>query len=132
MAAKSFSFSVLVESNSLIGITERIEKLVQKSGVENGICNVFSAGSTGAIIINENEGNLIDDLKKLMKDLVPEGEWHHPENAHSHLRAMLAKSEATVPVADGNLQLGTWQSIFICNFDTRRRERKIMVTVVGE
>ncbi|MCK4714802.1 MAG: secondary thiamine-phosphate synthase enzyme YjbQ [Candidatus Aenigmarchaeota archaeon] len=115
-----------------VDITGQVSMVVEKSGVKEGICLVFVPGATGAVVINENEPDLLEDFKKILEKLVPEEGYKHPHNAHSHLRAMLLGPGETIPVSGGRLVLGTWQSIFLVNLDAGPREREVAVRVLGE
>lgn len=119
----------------LINVTEDVRRVVEESGVRNGIAVVFSLHTTLAIYVNEDEGRLRRDLLNLLEKLAPKGAGYlHDEidrNAHSHLRSILLNPSITIPVADGSLLIGTWQSIFLAEFDGPRR-RSYVVQVVGE
>lgn len=116
----------------LADITGQVQEIVGKSGIRDGICLVFVPGATGAVVINENEKNLVEDFKRILEKMVPEKGYKHPHNAHSHLRAMLLGPGETIPVSGGRLVLGAWQSIFLVNLDTGPREREVLVRVLGE
>ena len=125
------TIKVKLDSQEFRDITKEIEDIVEKSKIKDGVCNIFSAGSTGSIIVNENEPSLLKDIKKSLKSITSE-EYEHPRNAFSHIRAAFVGSSQTIPVESGKLDLGTWQSIMIINFDESARERRVIVTVVGE
>jgi len=116
----------------LLDITGQVSRVVEKSGIKEGICLVFVPGATGAVVINENEPDLLEDFRETLRKLVPEGGHKHPHNAHSHLRAMLLGLGETIPLEGGKLVLGTWQSIFLVNLDAGPREREVAVRVLGE
>jgi secondary thiamine-phosphate synthase enzyme len=113
-----------------VDITPDVEEIVRKSGIREGVCSLFSPGSTSALAVNENEADLVDDFKKFLQKVVPEGGWSHPQNAASHLMAGLLGPSQAIPIENGSLALGTWQSIFIVNLDTVPRERKVIVKIV--
>ena len=102
----------------------------------NGILNVFSKHSTSAIVINENEHGLLADFEKILKDLVPESNnYKHDRidnNAASHIRAFLLGSSETIPIIDGKLDLGTWQSIFFIELDGPRANRTVDLVFIVE
>ena len=104
--------------------------------INNGIVNVFTKHSTSAIVINEDERGLLKDFEKVLKDIVKENDnYQHDRidnNAASHLRAFLLGSSETIPIVDGRLDLGTWQSIFFIELDGPRRNRTIDLTFIGE
>ncbi|WP_338598486.1 secondary thiamine-phosphate synthase enzyme YjbQ [Sulfolobus tengchongensis] len=120
----------------LIDITDQVEEIVRKSGVNNGICLVFVAHSTAAIIANEHERGLMEDILTKIKELVePNRGWKHnliDDNAHAHLGGTLLGADRVFPVRNGKLVRGTWQNIFLVELDGPRSERRITVEVLGE
>jgi len=119
-------------------LTQRVGAVVAKSGVRNGTVNVFNVGSTAAVGTIEFEPGLERDLPEMLLRLIPpsreyghEQAWHDG-NGHSHLQATLMGPSLTVPVANGEPMLGTWQQIFHLECDARGRTRTVVVTVVGE
>ncbi len=120
------------KSGSFQDLTKKISEIVRKSGAKDGLCNVFLKGTTASLVINENDRMLIEDFRKTLETLIPaEHLYQHPDNAYSHLRAALLNHNLTIPISDGSLLLGTWQSIMLFEFDTTDREREIVVTVQG-
>ncbi len=123
---------------SMHDLTDRVASVVAKSGVRNGIANIFNVGSTAAIGTIEFEPGLERDLPELLDRLIPpsrnyghELAWHDG-NGHSHLQATWLGPSITVPIADAKLLLGTWQQIFHLECDVRGRQRTVVVTVMGE
>jgi len=117
----------------IVNFTNELRKFVAELDIKNGIMNVFVMGTTAAIIINEDEIHLREDFKKLFSDLIPEDRlYFHPENAFSHLRSLVLSPEKTIPIRDGKLSLGQWQSVMLIEFGKNRREREIIVTIIGE
>ena len=122
----------------IIDITERVERIVHKSGIKEGIALVFVPGSTGAITTIEYEPGLLHDLPEALERLFPRGivyqhhERWHDGNGHSHVRASFMKPDLCVPVSSGSLELGTWQQIVFVELDNKQRRRNIIVKVVGE
>lgn len=118
----------------LIDITDRVRKELDETGVQKGICVISTKHTTTSIIINENESGLVSDIIGLLEKLVPAhaGYAHDriDNNADSHLKAMLIGSSETLPVIDGGLHLGTWQSIFLAEMDGPRT-REVTVTVIS-
>ncbi|MBP1908372.1 secondary thiamine-phosphate synthase enzyme YjbQ [Methanolobus bombayensis] len=118
----------------LIDITDRVRKELDETGVQKGICVISTKHTTTSIIINENESGLVSDILGLLEKLVPAhaGYAHDriDNNADSHLKAMLLGSSETLPVIDGGLHLGTWQSIFLVEMDGPRT-REVTVTVIS-
>ncbi|WP_297550605.1 secondary thiamine-phosphate synthase enzyme YjbQ [Thermococcus sp.] len=120
----------------LVDITAEVERVVEESGIENGHVLVFVPGATGAIVTIEHESGLLEDFKRILRELVPKGRGYlHDridDNAHSHLRATLLGASECFPVVDGKLIRGTWQQIFFVELDVRPRHRRVIVQVVGE
>ena len=119
-------------------ITEQVAAIVTSSGIQTGTVNVFNVGSTAAIGTIEFEPGLRHDLPAILDKLIPpsrtyghEQAWHDG-NGHSHLQATLLGPSLTVPISDGKLVLGTWQRIFHLECDVRRRQRMLVITVVGD
>ncbi|HKF21332.1 MAG TPA: secondary thiamine-phosphate synthase enzyme YjbQ [Candidatus Angelobacter sp.] len=119
-------------------LTQQIAAFVTSSGVQTGIANVFNVGSTAAVGTIEFEPGLQQDLPAILDRLIPssrsyghEQRWHDG-NGHSHLQATMLGPSLTIPIADGKLVLGTWQQIFHLECDVRGRERKVVVTLVGD
>ncbi len=109
----------------LIDITDRVRSVVKEHGIKDGICVISTRHSTGSIMINENERGLRNDILDMLEKLVPENDrYTHNQidnNAHAHLRAVLLGMSETVPVEDGHMVLGTWQSIFFVELDGPRK-----------
>lgn len=120
-------------STELIDITGNVKEIVKRSGVDSGICVVFTRHTTSGVIINENEAGLKSDFLAILSALVPKGRGYRHDridsNAHAHLQAGLLGSSVTVPVEKGALVLGTWQSIFFVECDGPRR-RELYVKVI--
>ncbi len=129
--SSSFSFSTKGEVD-FVDITERINEIVRKSGIREGIVLLFAPHATGAIILNENDPSLLEDLRDLLERIIPRNGYRHPINAHSHLRSIFMEPSKVIPVNNGRLSLGTWQSVIWVEVDTRPRKRTVLVTVVGE
>jgi secondary thiamine-phosphate synthase enzyme len=119
-------------------LTETVINIVAESGVKTGTVNIFNIGSTAAVGAIEFEPGLQRDLPAMLDKLIPpsrsyghEQTWHDG-NGHSHLQATWLGPSLTVPVANEKPALGTWQQIFHLECDTRGRQRKVLITVIGE
>jgi len=122
------------KKQELIDITDKINSIIKKSKVKNGLCNIFVAHATAAIIINENwDPNICLDLIDCLNKLIPSGIWRHDNvdnNADAHIKSAILGPSETVPVKDGKLDLGRWQSLQFSELDGPRSNRKIVVTVI--
>jgi secondary thiamine-phosphate synthase enzyme len=119
-------------------LTQQVAGVVSSSSIQTGTVNVFNVGSTGAVGVIEFEPGLEHDLPAILDRLIPpsrnyghEQAWHDG-NGHSHLQATLLGPSLTVPIADRQLVLGTWQQIFHLECDVRGRQRTVVVTAVGD
>lgn len=129
---ESFSFSTKREFEFL-DLTDRVLEAVSKSGVKDGLVHVFAPHATGILILTENEQELLNDLRRWLENVVPKSrDYGHPSNAHSHLRSVLLSPERTLPVVDGRVQLGTWQSLMFVETDVYPRTRTVVVSVLGQ
>ena len=119
----------------LVDITDMVEETVRKSGITSGICIVHSIHSTTAIIVNEHEAGLINDvIKKVQHDFPKGAGWLHDrvdDNADAHLALSYIGPTRIFPVRYGRLVRGTWQNIFLLELDGPRT-RSIIIQVMGE
>jgi secondary thiamine-phosphate synthase enzyme len=121
-----------------IDITNLIVSVLKSSGIENGLVTVFCPGSTGAVTTIEYESGVLKDLQKAIEKIVPSNmRYEHDKhwgdgNGFSHVRAALMKPSLTIPLIKGRMTLGTWQQIVFIDFDNRRRERNLIVHIIGE
>lgn len=118
-----------------IDISPDVQKIIDNCGIKNGICSVISLHTTAAITVNENaDPDVETDFFKKLAQLIPQLEpfYRHAEkNSDSHLKASIVGLSTMVPVAEGSLVLGTWQSIYFCEFDGPRK-RRVSVSIIGE
>jgi secondary thiamine-phosphate synthase enzyme len=127
-----------IGENNMIDITGQTSKAVKESKLEDGIVTVFVPGSTAAITTIEYEPGLTQDFPRMLSRIAPkdieyqhDNTWHDG-NGHSHVKASLIGPSLTIPFKDGNLMLGTWQQLVLLETDTRPRERKIILQIIGE
>jgi secondary thiamine-phosphate synthase enzyme len=119
-------------------VTSQVAAVVARSGIRTGIAHVFNVGSTAAVGTIEFEPGLQGDLPEILDRLMPPGRQYgheqawHDGNGHSHLQATVLGPSLSVPVADGQPVLGTWQQIFHLECDVKPRRREIIVTVLGD
>jgi secondary thiamine-phosphate synthase enzyme len=116
----------------MIDITGEIQELVRQSGVTEGVCHIFQAHTTAGLTINENaDPSVAADILMVLNRIISEKEaYRHLEgNSPAHIKASLMGAQLTVLVSNGSLVLGTWQGVFLCEFDgprTRKVHLKIM------
>jgi secondary thiamine-phosphate synthase enzyme len=123
--------------SDIIDITDRVDSVVGHSKIKDGLVTVFCPGSTGAVTTIEYESGVLRDLQMAIEKIVPSNiPYEHDRrwgdgNGFSHVRAALMKPSLSIPIIKGRLTLGTWQQIVFIDFDNRRRDRKIVVHIVG-
>ena len=129
----SSNFQIIDITSDIITVLNDIKK---EKKFDEGIVSIFTKHSTSAIRVNENEKGLLNDFEKVLKDLIRENDNYRHDvidnNAASHIRAFLLGSSETIPISDGRLNLGTWQSIFFVELDGPRSNRTVELTFIGE
>ncbi|MBN2459269.1 YjbQ family protein [Candidatus Woesearchaeota archaeon] len=125
------------KKQELIDITGKVNNIVQQSKVKQGICHVFAKHATAAIIINENyDPNICTDFLNALNKAFPDkaGYLHDSVdgNAGAHIKAALLGPGEIVPVSNGKLVLGAWQSIMLVELDGPRRNREINVSIISQ
>ena len=116
-----------------VDLTNTVASTVAKSGIKNGIVHVFAPHATGILILTENDYPLLKDIELFLENLVPRNEdYNHPSNAHAHLRSMILPPDKTLPIINGIVEFGTWQSLLFVETDVYPRKRTIIIQVLGE
>ncbi len=130
---EEFSLST-TKRQELIAITDKVNSIIKKSKIKQGMCNIFTAHATAAIIINENyDPNICLDLIDALNKLIPAGIWRHDRidgNANAHIKSAILGASETIPIKDGRLNLGHWQALMFCEMDGPRQNRRIIVTII--
>ncbi|MDZ7270270.1 MAG: secondary thiamine-phosphate synthase enzyme YjbQ [candidate division KSB1 bacterium] len=124
------------EHREYINITDKVERAVQKSGVQEGMVLVSAMHITAAVYVNDAETGLIQDIEEWLQRLAPEGpEYHHhrtgERNGDAHLKSLLMHHQVVLPITEGRLDLGPWQQVYYAEFDGQRRKR-VVIKVLGE
>ena len=124
--------------NHMIDITRQTDEAIKASKLQDGIVIIFLSGSTAAVTTIEYEPGLKKDFPEMLARIAPDeleyehdNTWHDG-NGHSHVRASLVGPSLTVPFNNKSLMLGTWQQIVLLEMDTRPRERKIVLQMIGD
>ncbi len=120
------------EHACMVDITAQVERFVAQTRVQDGVCHIFVPHTTAGLTINENADPTVrSDILRALEKLVPwNGDYHHSEgNASAHIKASLMGASQSVFVSHGNLVLGTWQGIYLAEFDGPRN-RKVWIRVV--
>jgi secondary thiamine-phosphate synthase enzyme len=121
-----------------INITPKVEELIRKAGIQNGLCLVNAMHITASVYINDNESGLIQDYDAWLEKLAPHEPIDHyrhnrtgEDNGDAHLKRQIMGREVVVAITDGKLDFGPWEQIFYAEFDGRRRKR-VLVKIIGE
>ena len=135
-----YSSAIHVKTTSdtdIININPQVEDIVSRHNMRNGIVILFIAGSTAALTTIEYERGVINDLRRAIEQIAPAGiRYEHDArwgdgNGYAHVRAALLGPSLAIPLRSGQLLLGTWQQIVLCDFDNRPRTREIIVQLQG-
>ena len=122
----------------IIDITPETSKILNQSKLKDGIVTIFVSGSTAAVTTIEYEPGLRQDFPNMLSRIVPENiEYQHENmwhdgNGHSHVKASLIGPSLSIPFNDGTLMLGTWQQIVVLEMDINKRERNVILQIMGE
>lgn len=131
--SSSSNFQIMDITRDVVAALSEINK---ENKMNKGIVNIFTKHSTSAIRVNENEKGLLFDFEKELTYIVKgKDNYKHDfidNNAASHIRAFLLGSSETIPIVDGRLDLGTWQSVFFIELDGPRSNRTVELTFIGE
>ena len=132
-------FQLRTEGKGTYEITAEIQSIVAKSGIATGMATVFVQHTSCSLIIMENaDPTARKDLEMFFERLVPEDTAYlihtaeGSDDSTSHIRTVLTRSSEVLPIANGEMQLGTWQGIFLFEHRRKPHQRKITVTVIGE
>ena len=120
------------KSEEFIDITYLINEAIRKSSVQNGIATIYCPHTTAGITINENgDPDVVRDIIATLDKVFPvEGDYRHFEgNSHAHIKSSYVGVEKTIIINEGKLLLGTWQSVYFCEFDGPRN-RKVFIKVI--
>ncbi len=122
-----------MKPNERRDITKHVQDIVAKAKVHEGLCNIFFPGTTAGLLLNESDLMLLKDFERFYEQIFPKEKlYQHADNGYAHLRASLLKTSSTIPISNGKLALGRWQSILLWEFDNSPRNREIIVTVQGD
>ncbi len=140
MEVETHHITVETRGNThVIDLTHLVGQRLQEGKITSGTVTIFVVGSTAGITTTEFEPGLVNhDLRANFERIAPENETYvheqtwHDDNGHSHVRASLLGPGLTIPLVEGHLTLGTWQQVILIDFDTRPRQRKIVVQVMGK
>lgn len=140
---KHFTETITISTDEhlkFIDITDKVRDALAKSSIANGILNVYCNHTTASITINERCERLQKDMEDLLKKIAPrDDDYQHNVNtvdgrlnAHSHLMSLMLNSSESMPVTDGEMRIGEWQSVFFIELDGPRDDREVFISVMGE
>jgi len=138
MIAHTESFEIATRGKGTYEITGQVERIVRASGVKSGLVTVLIRHTSASLIIFENaDRSARVDLEEYFERLVPEGADYFthtaegPDDSTSHIRMVLTRTSESIPVADGRMQLGTWQGIFVFEHRRAAHRRTLSVSILG-
>jgi secondary thiamine-phosphate synthase enzyme len=138
MIAKTGSFEIRTRGRGSYEITGEVARLLESSGLQEGIVTVFVRHTSASLVIFENaDPSARGDLHEFLDRLAPDGEsWHvhtmeGPDDTASHLRMTVTRTSETIPVTSGRMALGTWQGIFLLEHRHAPHRREIVVSILG-
>jgi len=118
-------------------ITRELQRVVDAARADTGLCHVFIRHTSASLLITENaDPDVLADLETIYADLAPDGDrrYRHtaegPDDMSAHVKSALTQTSLTIPVADGRLDLGTWQGVFVWEHRTRGHRRTVTITIV--
>ncbi|MDO8281388.1 MAG: secondary thiamine-phosphate synthase enzyme YjbQ [Thermodesulfovibrionia bacterium] len=117
-----------------IDITEKVKDALSESGIKSGVCYVYVPHTTAGVMINEGADPSVQrDIEKTFSRLIPhQGDYRHDEgNSDAHIKSVITGASQSVIIDNGKLVLGTWQSIFFCEFDGPRNRKVLVKTTSG-
>ena len=132
MARETFEVSTS-SRGQMVDITTKVREAVRRTGVRDGVCVVYIPHTTAGVTVNEGADPAVAaDILEHLEKLVPRGRYRHREgNADAHIKASMMGFSQILPVEGGDLSLGTWQAVFLCEFDGPRR-RRVEVWVIPD
>jgi len=136
---KTFTKHIYLETEKridFINITHEIEKVLEESGIKEGIILINAMHITASVFINDNESGLLQDFRQWLEKLAPMDKdyKHHQtgeDNAYAHLWRTIMGREVSIAITQGKLDFGPWESIFYGEFDGQRRKR-VLIKIIGE
>ena len=133
------TIKVHTRGRSFEALTDRVTQIVNASGIAEGLCNIFVQHTSASLLISENADPAVRrDLERFMQRIAPDGSPHYehdaegPDDMPAHIRSVLTSTSISIPIAQGRLQLGTWQGIYLWEHRHARHTREVLVTIVGD
>jgi secondary thiamine-phosphate synthase enzyme len=130
---------VITKGRGTLDITAEVRAVLREAGVQSGLCNVFVHHTSASLILCENADPTVrGDLERFLARLVPDGDplFEHtdegPDDMPAHVRSVLTQASISIPVAGGDLDLGTWQGIYLWEHRRRGHQRRVTISVVGD
>ncbi len=118
-----------------IRITDRVEDVVARSGISEGMVLVSAMHITAGVFVNDDEPGILDDIDEWLEKLAPRGDYRHHRtgetNGDSHLKNLLVHHQVLLPITGGRLDLGPWQQVFYAEFDGQRPKRLVSKSLSG-
>jgi secondary thiamine-phosphate synthase enzyme len=129
---------IRTRGHGFVDVTREVSAVVEKSGIQVGLCTVFVQHTSASLLIQENaDPAVLRDLERWMSEVAPESRrWEHdaegPDDMPAHARSALTRTSETIPVGKGGLLLGTWQALYLWEHRASPHTRRLLVHVAGE
>ncbi len=132
------SWSISTRGRGTIEITNEVERIVRKADIESGLCHIFLHHTSASLILCENaDSSVRRDLERFFARVVPDGDplFEHDQEGDddmpAHIRSILTQNALAIPIANGGLDLGTWQGLFLWEHRTAPHRRRLTVSILG-
>ena len=138
MRVRHEQFEVRTNGKGTYEITDQVQNKIDKSGVRNGVVTIFVQHTSCSLTMMENAAPAARrDVERFFEQLVPEdADYEHddegPDDMPSHIRMVLTRTNESVPIVDGKMELGRWQGLFLFEHRRDAHRRKVSVTIIGE
>jgi secondary thiamine-phosphate synthase enzyme len=133
------TLQIQTRGRNTYNITDQVAKVVKRTGIQTGICQLFIRHTSASLILCENADPTVrSDLERIMARLVPDGDplFDHtqegPDDMPAHVRSILTNMDLSLPISSGRPSLGTWQGIYLWEHRTHPHQRKVTITLYGD
>jgi secondary thiamine-phosphate synthase enzyme len=133
------TLQIQTRGRNTYNITDQVAKVVKRTGIQTGICQLFIRHTSASLILCENADPTVrTDLERIMARLVPDGDplFDHtlegPDDMPAHVRSILTNMDLSLPISSGRPSLGTWQGIYLWEHRTHPHQRKVTITLYGD
>lgn len=137
IAAWNTTITVSTNGPRLVLITDEVRSVVRSAGIVSGLCTLFIQHTSASLLIQENADPTVrSDLERFLRRLAPENDdYEHdaegPDDMPAHIKAAVLPTSLTIPIVNGELALGTWQGLYVCEHRSRPHQRRVVISLLG-